>query len=67
MPADGVLEMFLTVETARSRLFNQQQRQDRVFAVARDIEEICDLVVPLTRNHGVSVDGNNSATLVPEP
>ena len=63
--ADGVLELFSKVEAARFSLLNQQQRQDRVSAIAVDVQEICDLVVPIAGNHGVSVDGDNTATLVP--
>ena len=65
MSADGVLELFSKVEAARFSLLNQQQRQDRVSAIGHDVQEICDLVVPLARIHGVSVDGDNPATLVP--
>ena len=40
MSADGVLELFSRVDAARSNLANQRDRQQRVSAIERDIEEI---------------------------
>jgi len=61
--ADGVLELFSRVDSARSSLSNQRGRQQRVSAIERDIEEISGLVVPLATKLGVSIDIERSTTI----
>ena len=65
MSADGVLDLFSRVDAARSSLSNQRERQRRVSAIERDIQEISDLVILLAANHGVSIDAQQSTTIVP--
>ena len=62
---DGVLELFSRVETARVSLSSLRHWQGRIAGIRRDIQEIGELVAPLAKKHGVSVEIDQSFTLIP--
>ena len=65
MSADGVLDLFSRVETARVTHSSQRYLQNRFSAVERDIGEISEIVAPLAARHGLSIDVNQPTTLIP--
>ena len=65
MSADGVLDLFSRVETARVSHSNQLDRQNRVSAIDQDIGEISEIVAPLAARYGLSIDVNQPTTLIP--
>ena len=65
MSADGVLDLFSRVDTARVSHSNQLDRQNRVLAIEQDIGEISETVTPLAAKHGLSIDVNQPTTLIP--
>ena len=65
MSADGVLDLFSRVESARVTLSNKLERQGRVSAIEHDMVEISELVEPLAASHGISIDVEHPTTLIP--
>ena len=65
MSADGVLNLFSSVETARVSHANQLERQTRVSAIEQGIREISQIVEPLAASHGLLIDIELPTTLIP--